>query len=606
MTKVSVLYVDDDPGLLEITKSFLEESGSFEVTTLPDARTALNVLKSSAYDAIVSDYQMPEMDGIEFLKHVRKDFDGVPFILFTGKGREEIVVEALDNGADSYIQKGGNPAAQFAELMHKIASNVARRQTERALRESERKYRQVVDNAHEGIFVLQDQQFIFYNPRFVDMVSACGFSEQEFFRHSVFTFIHPDDRPFMMDRYDRRIRLGESFARYPFRFVNPSGESYWWELYAVVIDWDGHPATLNFARNINDNYTLREKLSETESRYKELFELLPKTVLEMNERFAVTFINRVGTGKFGYRNGDLDGNITLTDLILPADRLRMQNLLATAATGRSSFEQETIAVARDGTSFPMKVYLSPVTRNENITGFLAVCVDISEFKEAERLLSYTNKKLGLMGNISCHDLRNKLTALRGYLEITRRKTSEQAVLQFLQKCRDVTDTIWTQTVFIEQYMKIGSCAPVWQDIGDIVQRIRPTLTEGGENLRIRVDLQGLEIYADLLLEKVLYNLFDNSLRHGDHVTEIRIYCTAAGPDHDLVFEDNGIGIPEAEKTRIFTCGYGRNTGLGLFVIEEILASSGITITETGEPGKGARFVMHIPEKQIRFKVPSPL
>lgn len=600
MTKFSVLCVDDDPGLLEITKRFLELSGSFEITTMADAGAALAALKVHSYDAIVSDYQMPAMDGIEFLKNVRKDHDGIPFILFTGRGREDIVVEALNNGADSYIQKGGNPKAQFTELKHKILSHVARRQAQTALRESEKKYRQVVDNAHEGIFVLQDQQFSFYNPRFVEMITACGFSEREFFQHSIFTFIHPEDRQCMSERYTRRIEHGESFSRYPFRFVNTTGEIFWWEIYAVVIDWDGRPATLNFARNINDNYTLQEKLSETEYRYKELFELLPKTVLEMNAQFAVTFINRVGEKKFGYHNNELDGNLSLTDLILPADRVRIQNLLSTAGTGKQLFEHETIALTREGATFPMKIYLSSVTRKKTITGFLAVCVDISEFKEAAKIQSYTNKKLSLMGNISCHDLRNKLVVLSGYLEIAKRKTTDPETLGYLQKSGDVADTIRTQTVFIEQYMKIGSCAPVWQNIEDIVNRIRPTLTEGVEDLRISVDLAGLEVYADLLLEKVLYNLFDNSLRHGEHVTEIRIYFIKSDRDLDLVYEDNGIGIPDPEKAQIFSCGYGKNTGLGLFVIEEILSSGGISITETGEQGHGARFVMHIPEKQFRF------
>jgi len=157
----------------------------------------------------------------------------------------------------------------------------------------------------------------------------------------------------------------------------------------------------------------------------------------------------------------------------------------------------------------------------------------------------------------------------------------------------------------KRHHKIGSCAPVWQDVADIIRRIRPMLTDGGENLRISTDLCGLELLTDLLLEKVLYNLFDNSLRHGRHVTEIRIYCTPSGPGLDFVFDDNGFGIPDAEKTRTLTCGYGKNTGLGLFVIEEILASSGISIAETDEQGRGTRFVMHIPEKQFQFRAPSP-
>jgi len=82
---------------------------------------------STTYDAIVSDYQMPEMDGIEFLKTVRGSGSDMPFIIFTGKGREDVVIEAINNGADFYLQKGGNPKAQFAELSHKIKHAVRER-----------------------------------------------------------------------------------------------------------------------------------------------------------------------------------------------------------------------------------------------------------------------------------------------------------------------------------------------------------------------------------------------------------------------------------------------------------------------------------------------
>ena len=126
----SVLYVDDEPGLLEITRIFLEKNDNFHVSTAISAQVALASIKIPSYDAIISDYMMPEMDGIAFLKTVRKQYGDLPFILFTGRGREEIVVEAINNGVDFYLQKGGNPTAQVAELAHKVRQAVLRRKSE--------------------------------------------------------------------------------------------------------------------------------------------------------------------------------------------------------------------------------------------------------------------------------------------------------------------------------------------------------------------------------------------------------------------------------------------------------------------------------------------
>ena len=132
-----ILYVDDEPGLLEIGKLFLEQSGQFSVDIITSAPAALSLLNSKTYDAIISDYQMPGMDGISFLKRIRASGNKTPFIIFTGRGREEVVIEALNNGADFYIQKGGEPLSQFAELSNKIRYAVSRKQSEAALEVSE-------------------------------------------------------------------------------------------------------------------------------------------------------------------------------------------------------------------------------------------------------------------------------------------------------------------------------------------------------------------------------------------------------------------------------------------------------------------------------------
>ena len=116
----SILYVDDEPMLLELARLFLEKTGDFRVDTAISATDALDILAKTSYDCIISDYQMPVMDGIVFLKTFRSKGNVAPFIIFTGKGREEVVIEALNNGADFYLQKGGDPKSQFVELAHKV------------------------------------------------------------------------------------------------------------------------------------------------------------------------------------------------------------------------------------------------------------------------------------------------------------------------------------------------------------------------------------------------------------------------------------------------------------------------------------------------------
>ena len=116
----SILYVDDEPMLLELARLFLEKTGDFKVDTVTSAIEALEMLAKTSYDCIISDYQMPGMDGIVFLKTFRSKGNVGPFIIFTGKGREEVVIEALNNGADFYLQKGGDPKSQFVELAHKV------------------------------------------------------------------------------------------------------------------------------------------------------------------------------------------------------------------------------------------------------------------------------------------------------------------------------------------------------------------------------------------------------------------------------------------------------------------------------------------------------
>lgn len=165
---ISVLYVDDEPDLLELARLFLEQSGEFQIATSISAQDALASPAIRSYDAIISDYQMPGMDGIAFLKVVREQFGDLPFILFTGKGREEVVIEAINNGADFYVQKGGDPKAQFAELAHKVRQAVRRKRAEITLAKQEQHYLDLQNASDLIMSVAPDGHFLFVNKKWLD------------------------------------------------------------------------------------------------------------------------------------------------------------------------------------------------------------------------------------------------------------------------------------------------------------------------------------------------------------------------------------------------------------------------------------------------------
>ncbi len=225
--------------------------------------------------------------------------------------------------------------------------------------------------------------------------------------------------------------------------------------------------------------------------------------------------------------------------------------------------------------------------------------EVAERKRAEDALRQANKKLTLLSSITRHDINNQLTVLMGYLTIMVKKLPDTTHNDYFQKIEIAAKRISSMIQFTREYESIGVNAPLWQDCRTLVDTAAKDAPLG--RIIVKNDLPvGQEMFADPLIVKVFYNLMDNAVRYGEKITTIRFYALESGDDHIVVCEDDGNGVAVEEKERIFTRGFGKNTGLGLTLSREILAITGITIKETGEPGTGARFEMVVPKGAWRI------
>jgi PAS domain S-box-containing protein len=312
----SVLYVDDEPGLLEIGKIFLEDDGEFSVETITSARDALALLNTKTFDAIVSDYQMPGMDGIQFLIEVRNRFGRIPFILFTGRGREEVVIQAINSGVDFYLQKGGDPSAQFAELAHKIKQAASRKKAEDSLKKTEDDYRFLAEHSNGAIVIVQDGKVRLANQRAIEQ---SGYPEEELLSMPFQDIIHPDDRSRVMERYQKRMKGEEAPSQYAFRTRRKDGSTIWVEISAVTIVWEGRPATLNFLIDITERIRVAEELKLSQSRLESAMEAGAIAWWEMDCITGNVIFNERKVRMMGYTAEQFSHYTDFTRLVHPDD-----------------------------------------------------------------------------------------------------------------------------------------------------------------------------------------------------------------------------------------------------------------------------------------------
>ncbi|OPY41829.1 MAG: putative diguanylate cyclase [Methanoregulaceae archaeon PtaU1.Bin059] len=263
----------------------------------------------------------------------------------------------------------------------------------------------------------------------------------------------------------------------------------------------------------------------------------------------------------------------------------------------SSGREARFEMVRGNSVYLVSVY--PVRDSAGkVTRAAVFSVDITDQKKAQEVLSLMNKKLSLLSRITRHDAQNRILLLKSYLELMEEQTKDPLLLTYIHKERRGVDALQDLLGFTETYQNVGMKSPSWQDVSAAVRRAAGL--QDLHQVTVYLDTNGLEIYADPMLEKVFFALIENSIRYGGELSRITFSLHEDDEGLVLVCEDDGVGIPADQKEAIFSAGVGQNTGYGLFLVREVLSMTGFSIRETGEPGKGARFEIRIPRGSFRY------
>ncbi len=466
-----------------------------------------------------------------------------------------------------------------------------RKRIQEALVESESFNRGLVENLPDYIAVYgMNGKLLYVNPA---SARTLGYDADTLIGTHVLSYIAEEYHETVIAKMTAR-KEGGDVSPYEIEMVTRNGPRRSVIVKATPIQYQNNPAILLLLIDITERKHAEEALQKSEEKFRQLFTQMPSAVAiyeadDGGNDFIFKDFNTAAEKIEGKKKEDLIGK-RVSEVFPEVKDFGVFTVFQRVwRTGEPEF-------------FP-----SAVDRDERDTGtwrdswvyrlgggeVIAIYNDITGRKMAEKALEQANRNLTLLTSITRHDILNQLTVLIGQLELLERKQPDPSFTTYFNKISHAASRIHAMIQFTKEYEQIGLHTPSWQDIRILVETATKQTPLG--KVMVKNDLpNGTEVFADPLITKVFYNLMDNAARYGGKITTIRFSAKERDGNQVVVCEDDGNGVPEAEKEKIFEQKFGKNTGLGLFLSREILSITGITIAETGEPGKGARFEMTVP------------
>jgi PAS domain S-box-containing protein len=617
---ISVLYIDNEVPLLELTKLMLERSGTFTVDTAQSALDALEKLEHNTYDAIVCDYHMDEMDGIEFLKEIRASGNDIPFIIFTGRGREEVVIQAYENGVDFYVQKTGNPDVQFADLAQKISRAVELYRARRERIESEERLRQIIQFLPDATFAIDTEgKVIAWNKAIEEMT---GVPESEIIGKGDYAYAIPfygKRRPILIDlalRPDSEIEEKYAFVRKEGRFLIAEAtglrvknkEAVLWAKATPLYDTRCRlTGAIESIRDITELKKTELALRESEERFRTIVETAAEGIWELDSSFRITYANRRMTEMLGYSREEMIGKTFSTFIDgeeIPDSIFRMERQQQGIT---DHFERKFRR--KDGSLLWTFASVTPIfDSNGAFRGSFSMFSDITDRKRIEEELVTLNRILEQRVRERTVQLMNALKDREILLrEVHHRvKNNLQVIISLLNlQARYITDEN-TLAAIRESQNRIRAMALVHERMycseeissitfGDYVTFLVTSLFRfyGVDTRQVSpvISMENLPMDIDMAipLGLIMTELVSNSLKYafpGGMKGEIHITgCKASDNSYRFTVSDNGVGIPA-------TLDWKNPDSLGLRLVNSLVTQLNGTIELDRTEGTKFSFVVH--------------
>ncbi|HVP15960.1 MAG TPA: PAS domain S-box protein [candidate division Zixibacteria bacterium] len=493
--------------------------------------------------------------------------------------------------------KGSIIELRGRKILQGIFRNISEhREALEELKESEERFRELFESIQDpvGIFVGREGRLIDYNTAYK---KSSGYTDEELKGKVFLDFVHPDDHAMVLEKYRTKYSEEKLPLVYEIRGMNKKGEVNPLEISVSTYKRKGRVIGIEVIhRDITDRKKAERAILENQENFKALFAGNPEAAVHVGPDFSILDVNPRFQMLFGYKLDEIKGR-NLNDVVVPKDKIDEAQMLDCRAEQDKHVSHATVRRKKDGSLVPVFVSAASITVGGRFLGYVAVYKDISELKNTQKKLEIMNEKLRVTGGLTRHDVRNKLSAIKGNAYLLKKQLAGDG--SALDKLKDM-DAAVEQAVrifdFAKTYEMLGVEELVYVGLEKTVDEAI-SLFSGLKGVTVTNDCVGLSVLADSLLRQLFYDLIDNSLKYGEKITQIRIRYEKT-PDNQLklIYEDDGMGISEDARQKLFTEGFttGKGSGYGLYLIKKMVEVYGWTIQETGEPSKGARFIMTIP------------
>ena len=482
-----------------------------------------------------------------------------------------------------------------------------RKKAEKTLQESEEKFRAIFEGANDGILAAdpKTKRFAFANPRICEM--TC-YSLEELLRLSI-ADIHPKkDLPYVIDQFTKQMQ-GKITLSKDIPVLRKDERVVYCDVNSKPIKIGSQEYLVGFFRDVTERKKAEEELRESAEKYRTLVENTSDFIFMIDDEDKVLSINKSAARLFREKPEEVMGKSIFE--LFPKEIATgfSKNLKDVFKTGGGKVAESKMIAG--GKEMWINSNLSPVKDHEGkVVAVMGVTRDFTERKMAEESLNRimkelvtTNEKLNVVGKLTRHDVRNKLSAILNNIYLTKKTlTGDHEALKYLGDVESAFEEVGKIFEFARIYEMLGTEELDYVDVSKSVDEA-VMLFSNLHGAKAVNNCHGLTVLADSLVRQLFYNLIDNSLKYGKKVSQIRMYYEKVGKDQmKLVYEDDGVGIPEAEKGKLFKEGYGKGTGYGLYLIRKMCEIYGWTIQETGKQRKGAQFTITIPAMNENGKI----